>query len=285
VTGRSSTLRQRELGRQLRQLRHDLGLTVEDVGERLLCSATKISRIETGQRRPSLRDVRDLCRLYEVSEAETAELMELTRMAREPGWWTQYEDDKFFPFIGLEQGATAITVFSMYWVPALLQTESYARAMITGIAPKIDPAILQNRIGARLRRQELLDGEQPPRYQALVDEAVLHRRVGGASVMAKQLDKMLGLARDGKATLQVIPFAVGAHASADSNFVFLEFAALPPVVFVEGLYSNLYQERPAEIDRYREAIEYLRDESLSPRDSLKLIADIKSAHLQASSSL
>ncbi len=92
MTATSPSLRQRELSRRLRQFRHDLSWTVEDMGEKLLCSATKVSRIETGQRRPSLRDVRDLCRLYDVSEAETAELMELARMARESSWWRQYND-------------------------------------------------------------------------------------------------------------------------------------------------------------------------------------------------
>jgi hypothetical protein len=173
----------------------------------------------------------------------------------------------------------------MYWVPALMQTEGYARAMITGIARKITPEILRYRTDARIKRQELLGGERPPQYRALMDEAVLHRRVGGASVMTGQLDKVLELARDGKAAVQVIPFAAGAHGSADSNFEFLEFGdpALPPVVFVEGLYTNSYQERPEEVDRYREAIEYLTEQSLSPRDSLDLIADIKSAHVGASS--
>jgi hypothetical protein len=176
-------------------------------------------------------------------------------------------------------------VFSMYWVPALMQTQRYAREMVKGIARQIDPTVLEYRIEARLRRQEVLDGGQPPRYRALVDEAVLHRRVGGASVMAEQLDQVLRLTRDGKATVQVIPFAAGAHASTDSNFEFLEFEdpALAPVVFVEGLYTNSYQERPEEIDRYREAIGYLGEQALSPQDSLDLIAGLQSAHAGASS--
>ena len=165
----------------------------------------------------------------------------------------------------------------MYWVPALLQTEDYARAMITGIARKIEPSVLKQRIEARIRRQDLLNRDKPPRYRALLDEAVLHRKVGGSSAMAEQLDKILRLAEDEKVTVQVIPFDAGAHASADSNFEFLEFRdpALGDVVFVEGLYSNQYQEKEPELERYREAIEYLRDESMSPKDSLALIADIR----------
>lgn len=274
------TVRQRQLGARLRQLRTGLGRTVEDVAGELLCSATKISRLETGARRASLRDVRDLCRIYGVSDQETQALMELARQAREPGWWTQYEDLNLSPYIGFEQDATAITVFSMYWVPALLQTPEYARAMITGIARKIDSSILDQRLEVRLRRQQLLDQARPPRYRALLDEAVLHRQVGGPNVMAEQLDKLLQLAQEEKATIQVIPFEAGAHASPDSNFEFLEFGdtALSSIVFVEGMYSNLYQERAAEVDRYREAIEYLRDQALTPRESLNLITTIKKTH-------
>ena len=281
----SPTVRQRELGARLRELRTGLGLTVPDAAVRLSCSAARIREIESGARRASTREVRDLCQAYGLGEPETTALVDLSRQAHEPSWWTHYEDLKLSPYIDLEHGASAITAFSMYWVPALMQTDSYARAMITGIARKIEPPILQYRTEARLRRQDLLGREQPPRYRALVDEAVLHRRVGGASVMTEQLDKMLKLARDGKAALQVIPFAAGAHASADSNFEFLEFAdaALPTVVFVEGLYSNSYQERPEEVARYREAIEYLSEQSLSPQDSLDLIADIKNAHVRTAS--
>ena len=271
------TVRGREVGARLRQLRCGLDLTTEAVAGKLLCSATKILRIETGARRASLRDVQDLCGIYGISKQETEDLMRLASQAREPSWWTHYEDLRLSPYIGMEQDAVAITVFSMYWVPALLQTEDYARAMITGIARKIEPPVLQQRIEARLRRQGLLNREKPPRYRALLDEAVLHRKVGGSSVMAEQLDKILWLAQDEKATVQVIPFEAGAHASTDSNFEFLEFGdpALRDIVFVEGLYSNQYQEKEAELERYREAIEYLRDESMSPKDSLALIADIR----------
>ena len=271
MTATSPTLRQRELGGRLRQLRNGQDLTVEEVGEKLLCSATKISRVETGTRRPSLRDVRDLCRLYGVSESGTAELMELARMAREQGWWSQYSDLKLDPYIGLEQDASSITCFSMYYVPALLQTEAYAREIIKAIAPKMDPKIHDERVEARLRRQQLLEQDARPRYRALLDEAVLHRRVGGPAVMAAQLGKVLELEQDGKATVQVIPFDLGAHAAQDSNFVLLEFQESSPIVFVELLSTNLYQERDSDLERYREAVEHLRDSALSPRDSVACI--------------
>jgi transcriptional regulator with XRE-family HTH domain len=273
------TVRQRELAARLRQLRTGLDLTVDQVAAKLLCSPTKVSRIETASRRASLRDVRDLCQIYGVSEQDAADLMNLAREAREPGWWTQYDDLKLSPYIGLEQEAVAITSFSMYFIHGLMQTEDYARAIIRGIERKIDSRILDERVEARLRRQELLTSEAPPRYRALLDEAVLHREIGGKAVLREQLHKILALAAEDRITVQVIPFSVGAHGSADSNFDLLEFdrSLLPSLVFVEGLVSQLYLERPDEIKRYREALEYLRDAALSPRESLSLIAKIRDA--------
>lgn len=278
MTATSPTVRQRQLGARLQQLRTGLGLTIEEVGERLPCPAEKLDRIESGQHRPSLRDVRGLCTLYGVSEPEEAELLELARIAGEQGWWSQYGDLKLDPYIGLEQGASSITVFSMYYVPALLQTEAYARDIIRTIAPKMDLEVHEERVEARLRRQKLLEQDGRPGYHALLDEAVLRRRVGGPVVMAAQLDKILKLDRDGKVTVQVIPFAVGAHAAQDSNFVFLEFQGSSPVVFVELLSTNLYQERASDLERYREALEYLRDQALNPRDSVALIAEAQRAY-------
>lgn len=273
----SPTVRQRELGMRLREFRTAKGLTVEDVAQELFCSPTKISRAETGARLATLRDVRDLCQIYGVDAETSAELMELAREARQPGWWTKFDDLKITPLIGMEQAATAITCFGMYFVPALLQTEDYAREIIKGIAPKIEEKILAQRVEARMMRQKLLSQPKPPKYRALLDEAVLHRQVGGPSVMKAQLEKILLLAREERAAVQVIPYEVGAYGAVDSNFVYLEFAGtkLPDLVFVEGLVSQLYLERPDELDRYREALDYLRDEALNPRDSVKRIEEIR----------
>jgi transcriptional regulator with XRE-family HTH domain len=281
VPGVSPTVRQRELGKRLRDLRLRHELTVEAVAERLLCSATKISRLETGARRPSLRDVRDLCALYQVGEPAAAELMSLARGAREEGWWTRYDDLNLDPYIGLEAAATAIVSYSMYYVPALVQTEDYARAIIKGVAPKISPEIHKQRVEVRIRRQLLLEPDSRPRYRMLVDEAVLRRRVGGASVMAAQLERILESERQAKATIQVVPFDAGAHAAQDSAFVFLDFGEdpnMPPVVYVEGLTAAQYLDRKSDVARYREAVEYLRDAALSPRSSLALIAELKESY-------
>jgi transcriptional regulator with XRE-family HTH domain len=277
VSGTSLTVRQRELGKRLRDLRYQHGLTVEDVAGQLLCSATKVSRLETGMRRPSLRDVRDLCALYDLDERTSTELMNLARGAREQGWWTQYVDVSFEPYIGLEAEATAITCYSMYYVPGLLQTEEYARALIKAIAPRIEPEVYEQRVEVRLRRQQLLEQDNPPRYRVLLDEAVLHRRVGGAQVMHAQLSKILEAEEKDQAAVQIIPFDVGAHAAQDSNFVLLEFAepSLSPVIYVEGLTGSRYIDREADVDRYRETVEQLRDSALNQQESKQFLNELR----------
>jgi transcriptional regulator with XRE-family HTH domain len=275
VTGTSPTARQRELGTRLRGLRNEHNLTVEDVAERLLCSATKISRLETGARRPSLRDVRDLCGIYEVDASTSAELMSLAREARAAGWWTQYDDLNLDPLIGLEDAATTITCYSMFYMPGLLQTREYAQGIISIVAPKMDPHVVQQRADARLRRQQLLSRDGGPRYNVLLDENVIRRGVGDPELIAAQLEKVLDTINAGRAVVQVIPFSAGAYATADGYFVLLEFegrADLWPVVYIEGLAGNQYLDRKGDIARYRECIDYLKARALSPQESESLIA-------------
>lgn len=275
MTGTSPTARQRELGTRLRGLRNEHNLTVENVAERLLCSATKISRLETGARRPSLRDVRDLCGIYEVDASTSAELMSLAKEARAAGWWTQYDDLNLDPLIGLEDAATTITCYSMFYMPGLLQTREYAQGIISIVAPKMDPRVVQQRVDARLRRQQLLSRESGPRYDVLLDENVIRRGVGDQELIAAQLEKVLDTINAGRAVVQVIPFSAGAYATADGYFVLLEFeggADLWPVVYIEGLAGNQYLDRKGDIARYRECIDYLKARALSPQESELLIA-------------
>lgn len=271
------TVRQRELGRRLREQRLEHGLTVEEVAEKLLCSATKISRLETGTRRPSLRDVRDLCGVYNVDKATTDEFMELARGAREQAWWTQYEDLKLDPYLGLEQVATAITSFTTFYLPALLQTEEYTREVIRKVAPKMDPGIYRQRVEVRMLRQKVLEKIDRPRYRVLLDESVLRRPVGGPELMAAQIKKILQAEREGKASIQIIPFDYGVLAAEDSNFVLLEFdqtTSISPTVFVEGLTRNQYLENSADVVRYKEAVDYLRDSGLNARDSVEHMTEM-----------
>jgi hypothetical protein len=252
-------------------------MTVEEVAAELLCSTTKISRLETAARRPSLRDVRDLCVLYELDQQMSGELMSLAREARESGWWTGYADLGLDPLIGLEQEATSITCFSMCYMPGLLQTEEYAERIIKTVAPKMDPHVVQQRTAARMRRQEVLD-DNGPLYSVLLDEMAFRRGVGSPSLMAAQVDKILHLVRSDWITVQVIPFKAGAYAAADSYFVLLEFdddSNLWPIVYIEGLTDNQYLQRGPDIARYRETVEYLRDRALDSDGSIEFMENVR----------
>lgn len=274
----SPTIRQRELGKRLRELREQHNLSVEDVAKELVCSAAEVRDFEIGSRRLSLHEVRNLCRIYHAGESTTAEIVLIAREARQQTWWTQYEDLKLDPFLGLEQVATSITSFTTYYVPALLQTEEYAREVINSIAPRMDPDVYRQRVEARMYRQQILEKKNRPRYRALLDEAALHRLLGGPAVMMAQLDKVLNAAHDTKATVEVIPFNAGIPAAQDSNFLLLEFGeatGMSPIVFVEGLIGNQYLERDADIARYREAIEYLGDAALTTNESIIRVAELR----------
>lgn len=252
-------------------------MTVEEVAAELLCSTTKISRLETAARRPSLRDVRDLCVLYELDQQMSRDLMSLAREARESGWWTEYPDLGLDPLIGLEQEAATITCYSMYYMPGLLQTEEYAELIIKTVAPKMDLHVVQQRTAARMRRQEVL-GENGPFYSVLLDEMVFRRGVGNPSLMAAQVGKVLHLVHSDRITVQVIPFKAGAYAAADSYFVLLEFddeSNLWPVVYIEGLTDNQYLQRGPDIARYRETVEYLRDRALDPDGSIEFMENVR----------
>lgn len=274
------TARQRELSRQLRMLREERNLTVNGVAEQLLCSAAKISRIETASRKASLRDVRGLCDLYQVNDSAKAQLMELARGAREPGWWAPYDDlGNAVPYLGLELEARSITYYSMSFVHGLLQTEAYARAIIRNVNPLMDDQVLKERVEARIRRQELLEKPDRPRLQVLLDEAVLRREVGGPGVLAEQLEKILDTVRHEKATVQVVPFGSGGQAGTDSNFTLFEFGDSPQasVIHLEGLITALVLDKPVAVTRYREALGHLRAAALGPRESQVLITEIRDA--------
>lgn len=277
------TVRQRQLSMRLRAIRLEKNLSVEAVAKELECSQSKISRLETASRRPNPRDVRDLCRFYGLDDVVSAELVELAREAKEPGWRKEYpevrlglESHRLGPYLDLERSAAAITAFATFYVPALMQTTDYAAAVIKGIVPTLDSEVLKERVDVRIRRQILFGREGAPTYRAFIDEAVLHRPTGGSEVMAAQIDKILELEKEGKVIVQIVPFEVGVVPAQDSNFVLLEFAEpeLSPVVFIESLQNSQILEKEADIKRYRETIDYLRDSALTPRDSKARLTQI-----------
>lgn len=203
-----------------------------------------------------------------------------THSEKEPGWWKQYPDlgSALTPYIGLEQDASAITSFAAFYVPALLQTADYARAIIAGIAPRMSPEVLKDRVEARLRRQDLLDDDHPPRYGVFIDESVLHRPTGGPEVMIGQIDKILEFIDADKVTAQIVPFDVGVIAAQDSNFILLEFDDRAPTVFVERLRDGQILGDEPDVLRYREVIDNLRNSALTTQETKARLIELRSAY-------
>ncbi|MEU4829074.1 helix-turn-helix transcriptional regulator [Streptosporangium sp. NPDC023615] len=275
------TLRRRRLGGRLRELRKAAGLTVEQAAEALLCTPSKISRIENAQRGASQRDVRDLCAAYGIEDEELIEqLMTLAREIRKPGLKYEHGDlgnDMLYTYMELEAGAASITEFQTAFFPGLLQTEDYARALIHGLLPRMESDVLERRVAARMARQRaLLERADPPRYWTFIDEAVLHRRVGNLEIMTAQMEHVLVVAEKRHVTLQVVPFDKGAYMGAGSPFVFLEMGegTGSDVVYIEILVRNEYFERPDDLKVHREAIDQIRATALDPKDSLKCIKEM-----------
>jgi transcriptional regulator with XRE-family HTH domain len=275
---RSPTLRRRELGARLRALRLEQGLTVDQVAELLLCSPSKVSRMETGQRGATQRDIRDLCGIYGVTqEAQVASMMELAKEGKQQGWWQSYELDYFATYVGLEQAATWLCYYQSSIVPGLLQTPEYARAMHQGSIPaEFTTERADALIEVRLRRQQVLTTRDPLlRLEAIIDEAVLHRVVGDRGVMAAQLRHLVEAGNMPNVTLRAIPFGAGAHPAMDNMFNILEFGEVAPrVVYVEGLMGWLFIEKERDVARYEQILEHLREIALDPKETIDLISKI-----------
>jgi transcriptional regulator with XRE-family HTH domain len=273
---RSPTLRRRELGARLRELRLARGLTVEQVSELLLCSPSKVSRMETGHRGATLRDVRDLCQIYGLTDTSQVEyLMGLVREAKQQAWWQSYDLD-YATYVGLEQAATTLSYYQSAIVPGLLQTVGYARAMHEGSMPaEFTPERADKLIEVRMRRQQVLTRDPPLQLRVVLDEAVLHRVVGGPGVMADQLRHFNAIAKRRNVTLQVIPFSTGAHPAMENMFNIIEFGDVAPsVVYVEGLMGWLFLERENDVRRYVQVFKYLCEVALDPKDTIELISEV-----------
>jgi transcriptional regulator with XRE-family HTH domain len=275
----SPTVRRRELGTLLRAMRNERGLTVDQVAAELLCSPSKVSRMETGQRGATLRDIRDLCELYGVTDASERErLMTLAREGKQQGWWQSFAL-AHRAYVGLEQDATSLTIFQSAVVPGLLQIADYIRAIHRVGIPRLDDAAIEERVEERRTRQLLLTGENPPKVEVILDEAVLHRPLGGPDVMRRQLDHLIQVTEWPNISVQIIPYSVGAHPALESNFTILEFAGqAPTIVHAEGLAGQMYLERQQDIERYHLALEQLRDVALSQKGSIRFIEKIRDTY-------
>jgi transcriptional regulator with XRE-family HTH domain len=273
------TVRLRRLAAELRSLRTSSGLTRDEVVGRTGINVATLYRIEHARVRPQTRTLRTLLDLYGADEPLRAELIALLRDARQQGWLHAYQSElpePYSTYIGLEGEARSVWNYESLFVPGLLQTEDYARAVIRGGFPAADRDEIERRVQVRKERQRVLYGDGPPEFWGIVDEAALRRCVGGPAVMLAQLRYLLEACEPPHVTFQLIPFGAGAHAGMPGSFVFMQFAeaTISDVVYIDSMAGELFLEDEDDVRRYRLVFERLRAVAVSPDTSRSLIAEL-----------
>jgi transcriptional regulator with XRE-family HTH domain len=275
----SPTVPRLELGKHLRRLRVEQGLTVQQVAAHLEFSASKVSRLETGQRGAAGRDIRAMCDLYGVEDELRQQLVDLAAKGKQHAWW-QTLDLPYTEYLGLEADATVISDFALGVLPGLLQTADYARAVLRAMHPPHAEDVIDQRVAGRLDRQrqleERLRANPRRKFRALIDEAALHRVAGSPRVMRAQLQRLLDASRLAGVSIRVLPFGVGVLPVTNNKFIILEFdeRSLDAVVFIEGMHRNLYLRRPGEIAMYQGSFVVMRDMAATEDESRSLISGI-----------
>ena len=279
ATGSNPTVRRRELGALLRELRNEHGWTVEEVAQRLGFSSSKVSRLETGQRGASPADIRSLCDLYAIDGDQRQHFLELAREGKQRAWW-QPLGLPYATYVGLEAEATSISDFGLGFMPGLLQTPAYARAIVRAAVPKWVPEVVEQRVQGRMTRQQILFAEQPPEFEAVVDESVLHRVVGSPAVMRDQLEHLMELTDLPHVTLRVIPYDAGALPAGNNKFIILRLPLpeVSDVVFIEGLTGDLYLHDDRDIEVYTTTFRTLAELAASPDATRKIVTGIMSRY-------
>jgi transcriptional regulator with XRE-family HTH domain len=276
MTSRSSpTVRRRRLAIELRRLREEAKLTIEQVASALECSPSTVSRIETGQVSVRPRNLRDMLELYGVNDDRQDELIQLARQARVKGWWHAH-GDVADTFVSLEAAAASIRSYEALLVPGLLQTEEYARVIIRMVLPDLSADAIEKKVKLRMARQSHLLQDDPPELWAVLDEAVVRRPIGGRAIMRDQLHHLVLAAEQPTVTLQVLPFSVGEHTGIGGSFTVVSFPEPddPQVVYLEQTDSLLYLENAVDIGRYTLAFERLQAAAMDPADSSALLATL-----------
>ena len=264
------------LGARLRRLRQVAGVTRDSAGDAIRASGSKISRLELGRTGFKQRDVSDLLRLYGVGDnAEREDLLALARQANAAGWWHSYSEVLpawFEPYLGLEQGASIIRSYDVQFIPGLLQTPDYARA-VARLMDGVPESAVEQTVALRMRRQQLLHRGHSPHLWAVIDETALRRPIGGRAVMLAQVDHLIRMARWPHITIQVMPFSAGGHTGTGAQMTQLRFPEelLPDLVYQEQLESAIYLNKPADTVRYWNILNSVVTEALPPEQSAEML--------------
>ncbi|WP_225652651.1 helix-turn-helix domain-containing protein [Streptomyces pseudogriseolus] len=273
------TLLKMLVGVQLAGFREDAGLSQDQAARSVGFSGAKLSRIESGKGRrpPTETDVRALLELYGTDDYEASVLLKLLQRAGEPGWWQRY-DKRLMPewfdrLVGLQGAAATIRTFEIQYVPGLLQTADYTRAVVERGLPNAPASEVQRRVELRMRRAQLLLREDAPQLWAVIDESVLLRVLGDRTVMREQLDHLAEMAARPNVTLQIVPLNVTNASAPAIPVTYLRFGGLdlPDVVYLEHIRSANFLEDLDETEEYRIVLDRLADEALTPRESVEML--------------
>lgn len=269
------TTRRRQLGADLRRLREAKSLTLEEAGSRVGISKATLSRYETKEGSVKWPAVDALCREYGASDEERLAMVELAKGAKIQGWWRSLADpipESMNLMLTLEDEVVREDHYSCMYIPGLLQTRAYAEAVHRASEAGCSEREVQHMVDIRMKRQELLDRDEPPHLWCVIDEAALRRRVGGSDVMREQLRHLLTASQRPQVTVQVLPFAHGAHAAAVGSFAVLRGPTRElDVIYVDLIGGGLFMEKPQELERYRLAFEYLSAQALDLESSAEII--------------
>ncbi|RAY13343.1 XRE family transcriptional regulator [Actinomadura craniellae] len=271
----SPTVRRRRLAAEMRKLRKESGKSREDAARFADIAPATVSRIEAATHAPKVADIMALCKFYGLDDERTEVLVTLARQSRQRGWWRKYTDTVppwFEVYIGLEEEVAEIRSYQSEAVFGLFQTEAYARSILLA-DESVSPDEGERRIEVRMKRQEILTNSDRPKLWIIQSEASLRYEVGGRSVMREQLQHLAEISRSRSATIQILPFSVGAHPSMDGAFDILSFPDRrdPDVVYLQYRQGSIYLEDSSEIDDYSQLFDQLIARALSPDESRSLI--------------
>ena len=258
--GSAPTVLRMVLGKRLRQLREQAGVSFEDAARAIEVTPLTVRRIEKAEVGLRIPYVRELLRTYGVPATEVDDFLAMAREANKPGWWYKYRDvlpEWFSAYVSLESEASVIRLYEPHYVPGLLQTDDYAAALMRLGFPNESKEEIARRVALRVKRQDLLAKPDGPTIWAILDETVLLRPVGGTEVMRAQLDRLIENLDLPKVRIQIMPFSAGAHPGAFGPFHHFRFgfSELPDIVYTENLAGSVYYDRPEDVVTYLEVLD------------------------------
>lgn len=251
----------------------------DDVSEDTGINAATLYRIETARARPQMRTLTALLNLYEADQEQREYLTILFREAGKQGWLRPYHSDlpeEYTAYISFEAEAAGVRNYESLYIPGLFQTEDYARAVIRGGLPMASEQQVEDRVRARMERQQVLTKEAPLKLWAIVDEAALRRVVGDTEVMRVQLAHLADTVKAPNITFQVIPFETGAHPGMPGAFVLMDFTDPmdTDLIYIDSMAGDLFLESDADVRRYTSIFDTLRAVALSPDASATFVAEL-----------